>query len=67
MCQLRSPGVSALQRYSILNQILSSNQTLYYKVSRAVFHNDHTVLQGSKNVQEKYSANTKNRSLRSGS
>ena len=35
MCQLRSPGVSDLQRYSILNQILSSNQTLYYKVGGA--------------------------------
>lgn len=32
MCQLREPGKTDLQRYSILNQILSTNQTLYYKV-----------------------------------
>jgi hypothetical protein len=32
MCQLRNPGVSNLQRYNILSQLLSTNQTLYYKV-----------------------------------
>ncbi|KAL4436957.1 hypothetical protein ABPG75_004096 [Micractinium tetrahymenae] len=32
MCQLREPNKTDLQRYSILNQLLSSNQTLYYKV-----------------------------------
>lgn len=32
MYQLRSPGVSNLQRYNILNQTLSTNQALYYKV-----------------------------------
>ena len=32
MCQLREPGKTNLQRYSLLRQILSTNQTLYYKV-----------------------------------
>ncbi len=32
MCQLREENKTDLQRYSILNQLLSSNQTLYYKV-----------------------------------
>ncbi|GAB4813553.1 hypothetical protein N2152v2_000599 [Parachlorella kessleri] len=31
-CQLREPGKTDLQRYSLLRQILSTNQTLYYKV-----------------------------------
>lgn len=31
MCQLREEHKTDLQRYSILNQLLSSNQTLYYK------------------------------------
>lgn len=33
MCQLREENKTDLQRYSILNQLLSSNQTLYYKVN----------------------------------
>jgi hypothetical protein len=33
MCQLRESHKTNLQRYSILNQLLSCNQTLYYKVS----------------------------------
>lgn len=34
MCQLREENKTDLQRYSILNQLLSSNQTLYYKAGR---------------------------------
>ena len=33
MCQLREPHNTDLQRYSILNELLSSNQCLYYKAS----------------------------------
>lgn len=32
MLQLHAPGITHMQRYNILNQLLSSNQTLYYKV-----------------------------------
>ncbi len=33
MCQLREPHNTDLHRYSILNELLSSNQCLYYKAS----------------------------------
>ena len=33
MCQIREPHNTDLQRYSILNELLSSNQCLYYKAS----------------------------------
>lgn len=32
MCQLREEHNTDLQRYSLLNELLSSNQVLFYKV-----------------------------------
>lgn len=37
MCQLRGAS-SDLSRYSILNELLSSNQCLFYKASPSVLH-----------------------------
>ena len=34
MCQIREPHNTDLHRYSILNELLSSNQCLYYKASQ---------------------------------
>jgi hypothetical protein len=38
LCQLKVPNKTDLQRYSILSQLLSSNQTLFYKARGSATH-----------------------------